>query len=96
MSGPRVMRASFGYEKVMPRQARLDSPGTLHHVMIRGIEKRRIVDDDWDRTDLCDDLGESGFVERILERRMHERSASMQRESLVVARSEVVGACCLQ
>jgi hypothetical protein len=27
----------------MPRQARLDSPGTLHHVMIRGIEKKRIV-----------------------------------------------------
>ena len=27
----------------MPRQARLDSPGTLHHVMVRGIEKRRIV-----------------------------------------------------
>jgi hypothetical protein len=29
----------------MPRQARLDAPGTLHHVIIRGIEKRRIVDD---------------------------------------------------
>jgi len=28
----------------MPRQARLDSPGTLHHVLIRGIERRRIVD----------------------------------------------------
>ena len=23
----------------LPRQARLDSPGTLHHVMVRGIEK---------------------------------------------------------
>jgi hypothetical protein len=29
----------------MPRQARLDAPGTLHHVMIRGIEKGKIVDD---------------------------------------------------
>ncbi|MCK4605368.1 MAG: hypothetical protein KAU41_11900 [Deltaproteobacteria bacterium] len=29
----------------MPRQARLDAPGTLHHVIVRGIEKRRIVDD---------------------------------------------------
>ena len=29
----------------MPRLARLDDPGTLHHVIIRGIEKRRIVDD---------------------------------------------------
>ena len=33
----------------MPRQARLDAPDTLHHVIIRGIEKRRIVDDDEDR-----------------------------------------------
>ena len=23
----------------MPRQARLDAPGTLHHVIIRGIER---------------------------------------------------------
>jgi hypothetical protein len=29
----------------MPRQARLDAPGTLHHVIVRGIEKRRIVED---------------------------------------------------
>ena len=33
----------------MPRQARLDAPGTVHHVIIRGIEKRKIVDDDEDR-----------------------------------------------
>ncbi len=31
--------------KGMPRQACLDAPGMLHHVIIRGIEKRRIVDD---------------------------------------------------
>jgi len=30
-----------GTEK-MPRQARLDTPGTLHHVIVRGIEKKRI------------------------------------------------------
>lgn len=30
----------------MPRQARLDVPGMLPHVIIRGIEKCRIVDDD--------------------------------------------------
>jgi REP element-mobilizing transposase RayT len=33
----------------MPRRARLDAPGTLHHVMVRGIEKRRIVNDVADR-----------------------------------------------
>lgn len=26
-------------------QARLDAPGTLHHVIVRGVEKRGIVDD---------------------------------------------------
>ena len=33
----------------MPRRARLDAPGTLHHVMVRGIERGKIVDDDTDR-----------------------------------------------
>ena len=33
----------------MPRQARLDSPGTLHHVIVRGIEAQNIVRDDIDR-----------------------------------------------
>lgn len=42
----------------MPRQARLDSPGTLHHVIIRGIEKRNIVDDKYDRTNMVSRLGE--------------------------------------
>jgi REP element-mobilizing transposase RayT len=35
----------------MPRQARLDAPGTLHHVMIRGIEGARVFQDDPDRRD---------------------------------------------
>ena len=35
----------------MPRQARLDAPGTLHHVMVRGIERSAIVEDDQDRHD---------------------------------------------
>jgi hypothetical protein len=42
----------------MPRRARLDAPGTLHHVMIRGIERRRIVDDDEDRLLFVERLGE--------------------------------------
>ena len=33
----------------MPRGARLDAPGALHHVMVRGIEGKRIVVDDEDR-----------------------------------------------
>lgn len=42
----------------MPRQARLDAPGTLHHVIVRGIEKRRIVDDQKDRENFVSRLGE--------------------------------------
>ena len=42
----------------MPRQARLDAPGTLHHIIIRGIEKRRIVDDDKDRQNFLTRLGD--------------------------------------
>jgi REP element-mobilizing transposase RayT len=41
----------------MPRQARLDAPGTLHHIIIRGIEKRRIVDDRKDREDFVSRMG---------------------------------------
>jgi len=36
----------------MPRQARLDAPGVLHHVMIRGIERRKIFRNDDDCNDL--------------------------------------------
>ena len=35
----------------MPRKARLDAPGALHHIMIRGIERRNIFRDDADRED---------------------------------------------
>ena len=35
----------------MPHQARLDVPGTLHHVMIRGIETPSIFNGDQDRQD---------------------------------------------
>jgi len=58
----------------MPRQARLDArpprlssrcragggqaPGSLHHVIVRGIEKRRIVDDGKDRENFVKRMGE--------------------------------------
>ncbi len=40
----------------MPRKARLDAPGVLHHVIIRGIERRKIFRNDGDRDD---------FVQRL-------------------------------
>lgn len=42
----------------MPRQARLDAPGTLHHVIVRGIERRRIVDDEKDRQNFVTRIGD--------------------------------------
>ena len=51
----------------MPRQSRIDAclcvsarrqaPGALHHVMIRGIERREIFQDDKDRESFLDRLG---------------------------------------
>jgi REP element-mobilizing transposase RayT len=33
----------------MPRKARIDAPGALHHIIIRGIEKRQVFRDNKDR-----------------------------------------------
>ncbi|MBP1776629.1 MAG: transposase of ISPca5, Tnp [candidate division NC10 bacterium] len=35
----------------MPRQARLDAAGALHHVICRGIERQAIVRDDVERVE---------------------------------------------
>jgi len=40
----------------MPRLARLDAPGVIHHVIIRGIERREIFRDNKDRNDMLDRL----------------------------------------
>ena len=44
----------------MRRQARLDAPGTLHHVMMRGIERVDIFSDDKDREHFLSRVGEIG------------------------------------
>ena len=49
----------------MPRQARLDAPETLHHVMVRGLERRAIFRDNDDRMDFVArlaDLAEQGAL----------------------------------
>ena len=40
----------------MPRKARIDTSGAMHHIIVRGIERRRIFSDDQDR---------DNFVERL-------------------------------
>ena len=45
----------------MPRQSRIDAPGALHHIMVRGIDRDRIFLDDRDRDDFLARL--SGLVD---------------------------------
>lgn len=33
----------------VPRGPRMDAPGTVHHVMVRGVERREVFRDDRDR-----------------------------------------------
>jgi len=41
----------------MPRSRRIDAPGLVHHVVVRGVERRIIFVDDEDRRDLLNRLG---------------------------------------
>ncbi len=41
----------------MPRGPRLEAPGTLHHVSVRGLERRQIVDNDKDREEFVTRMG---------------------------------------
>ena len=40
----------------MPRKARIDAPGALQHINIRGIEHKAIFKDDSDRDNFLDRL----------------------------------------
>jgi len=48
----------------MPRQARIDMPGALHHLIVRGIERRKIFQDDQDRNNFLARLSKV-LTERI-------------------------------
>jgi hypothetical protein len=45
----------------MPRNARIDLSGAVQHLMIRGIERKRIFRDDLDRDDFSGRLGNLGI-----------------------------------
>jgi REP-associated tyrosine transposase len=50
----------------MPRQPRLDAPGTLHHVMGRGIERTQIFRNDDDRADFVTRLAALGQAGQVV------------------------------
>jgi putative transposase len=41
----------------MPRKARIDAPGALHHIIARGIERGKIFKDDLDRNNFLERFG---------------------------------------
>ncbi len=41
----------------MPRKSRIDAPGALHHIIARGIERKKIFQDDIDRRNFLERLG---------------------------------------
>jgi putative transposase len=62
----------------MPRGPRLDAPGVLHHVMVRGIERSAIFVDDIDRGDfiarlerLCADGGAVVYAWCLMDNHVH-------------------------
>ena len=41
----------------MPRKSRIDAPGAVHHIIVRGIERRKLFVDDNDRNNFLDRIG---------------------------------------
>lgn len=52
------MLSMIWYLKNIPRQARIDAPGALHNIIIRGIERKATIKNNADRTNF---LKQSGY-----------------------------------
>ena len=50
--------ANAKHEGYMPRQARIDAPGAIHHIIARGVQRSKIFFDDQDRNNFLNRLGE--------------------------------------
>ena len=67
----------------MPRQARLDAPGALHHIMVRGINRAHIFADGADKARFLERLGQNvsaylrDVVDSVDSRTLHSGSHSM-------------------
>ena len=42
----------------MPRKSRIDAPGAVHHIIVRGIERGKVFHDDKDRIKFIERLGD--------------------------------------
>jgi len=43
------MSNNLGHKRYLLRKSRIDAPGALHHIIVRGIERKTIFKDDADR-----------------------------------------------
>jgi hypothetical protein len=50
----------------MPRRARIDTPGALHHIIIRSIERQAIFRNTADREDFLKRLGDILAVRKLM------------------------------
>ena len=62
----------------MPRKARIDAPGALHHIIVRGVERRKIFFDDTDRdrflerlSDVLEDTRTACFAWALIPNHFH-------------------------
>jgi len=44
------------HKRYMPRRSRIDAPGALHHIIVRGIERKTIFKDDADKDNFLERL----------------------------------------
>ncbi|BBO88971.1 hypothetical protein [Desulfosarcina ovata] len=51
-----MVKSAMDKETSMQRQARIDAPGALHHIICRGVERWKIFLNDSDRNDFVDRL----------------------------------------
>jgi len=49
----------------MARQARIDAPGALHHIIIRGIERTALFKDDNERENFLQRLSKGGYGDAL-------------------------------
>ena len=64
------LETNDGMGMTMPRRARIDAPGALHHVVCRRIERVVIFEDNADRDDFVNRLGiRQSSVSRAVGRR---------------------------
>jgi putative transposase len=71
----------------MPRQARIAAAGALHHIVIRGIERRGIFEDDTDREDFLERL--SGLLQATVTPCYDPDPASKSNKSTLKQRPQI-------